>query len=149
MKRRILTLGCLGSFAALSLFGCGGGTKTVTETVKVETSTTHEGTGGAVSRVTAFCSSPEGEEVDAISAEANQALTGHDASRLVESVEEMIEIAENSPPGARCVYAQLDSAKILLGEYPELIRRISQVEQGRELTEADVERIEQEGDGEG
>ena len=149
MNREVLTLGGLAGFAALSLLGCGGGTKTVTETVKVETKTTYKGAGGGVDRVTAFCSSPEGEEVDAVSAEAGQALTRHDASRLVESVEAMIEIAENSPPGARCVYAPLDSAKILLGEYPALIRRISQVEQRRELTEADVERIEQEGNGEG
>lgn len=130
---------------ATALFGCGGGTKTVTETVEVESRTTYEGEGGGVDRVTAFCSSPEGEEVDAIGAEANQALVDHDDAQLVASIEAMIQIAEKSPPGARCVYAPLDSAKILLTEHPALIRRISQVQQSRELTEVDVDRVEQEG----
>jgi hypothetical protein len=97
----------------------------VTETVEVETRTTHEGSGGPVSQVTEFCSSPEGE-----------------------AIERMIEIAENAPPGARCVYAPLDASKIGTRD-PALIRRISQVEQEHELTLADVERVEQEGNGEG
>lgn len=121
----------------------------MTETVEVETRTTNEGSGGPISQVTEFCSSPEGEEIDAVSAEAGQALTHNDDARLVESVETMIGIAENAPPGARCVYAPFDSAKGLLTEHPDLIRRISEVEQQRELTLADVERVEQEGNGEG
>lgn len=136
-------------FGSGTLLGCGGGTKTVTETVEIETRTSHEGSGAPVSQVTEFCSSPEGEEIDAVSAEAGQALTQADDAGLVESVETMIGIAEHSPPGARCVYAPFDSAKTLLGEHPDLIRRISEVEQHRELTLADVERVEREGNGEG
>lgn len=140
-RRRVLCCAVLALAAAV--VGCGAGAKTVTETVEVESRTTYEGSGtGAVDPVTEFCASPEGEEIDALSAEANQALVHHDRAQLVESVEAMIAIAEGSPPGARCIYAPLDSAKILLGEYPELIRLISEVEQDRELTEADVERIE-------
>lgn len=145
-RRRVLC--CIFAALAAAVVGCGAGTKTVTETVEVESRTTYEGSGtGAVDPVTEFCSSSEGEEIDAISAEANRALAHHDKAQLIESVEAMIAIAEESPPGARCVYAPLDSAKILLGEYPELIRRISEVEQDRELTEADVERIEREAHG--
>ncbi len=147
-RARRCVLYCAVLALAAAVVGCGAGTKTVTETVEVESQTTYEGSGaGAVDPVTEFCSSPEGEEIDAISAEANQALAHHDKAQLVESVEAMIAIAEVSPPGARCIYAPLDSAKILLGEYPELIRRISEVEQDRELTEADVERIEREAHG--
>ena len=85
--------GCL-VVGCAALLGCGGGTKTVTETVEVETRTTHEGSGDPISQVTEFCSSPEGEEIDAVSAEAGQALTHSDDARLVESVETMIGIAE-------------------------------------------------------
>jgi len=144
----ILLIGCL-VVGCAALLGCGSGTKTVTETVEVETQTTHEGSGGPISQVTQFCSSPEGEEIDAVSAEAGQALTNHNDAGLVESVETMIRIAEHSPPGARCVYAPFDSVKILLSEHPDLIRRISEVEQQHELTLADVERVEGEGNGEG
>lgn len=121
----------------------------MTETVEVETRTTQGGAGGPISRVTQFCSSPEGEEIDAVSAEARQALTHNDDAALVESVETMIRIAEHSPPGARCVYAPFDSVKILLSEHPDLIRRVSEVEQQRQLTLADVERVEREVNGEG
>jgi hypothetical protein len=143
-----LLIGCL-VIGCAALFGCGSGTKTVTETVEVETRTTHEGSGGPISQVTQFCSSPEGEEIDAVSAEAGQALTHHNDADLVKSVEAMIRIAENSPPGARCVYAPFDSVKTLLSEHPDLIRRVSEVEQQQELTLADVERVEGEGNGEG
>ena len=144
-----VVLGCAAlALVAAAVVGCGGDTKTITETVEVESRTTVEGAGtGAADPVTEYCSSPQGEEIDALSAEANQALVHHQKARLVDSVEAMIAIAENSPPGARCIYAPLDSAKILLGEYPELIRRISEVEQSRELTEADVERVEREANG--
>lgn len=142
-----LLIGCL-VFGSGTLLGCGGGTKTVTETVEVETRTTHEGSGGPVSQVTEFCSSPEGEEIDAVSAEAGQALEAEDEAAQRAAIERMIEIAENAPPGARCVYAPLDASKIGTRD-PALIRRISQVEQEHELTLADVERVEQEGNGEG
>jgi hypothetical protein len=143
-----LLFGCL-VVSCAALLGCGSGTKTVTETVEVETRTTYEGSGGPISQVTQFCSSPEGEEIDAVSAEARQALIHHNDAGLVASIETMTSIAEHSPPGARCVYAPFDSVKILLSEHPDLIRRISEVEQQRELTLADVERVEREGNGKG
>lgn len=93
-----LLIGCL-VFGCGTLLGCGGGTKTVTETVEVETRTTHEGSGGPVSQVTEFCSSPEGEEIDAVSAEAGQALEAEDEAAQRAAIERMIEIAENAPPG--------------------------------------------------
>jgi len=144
IRGQMIALGCL--VVGCLLIGCGGDSKTVTETVEVETSTTHEsaGSGEPVDEVTKFCSSPEGEEMDALGAEAGQALEAHDDAALRRVVQEMIAIAENSPPGARCVYAPFDSVKIVLSEHPDLIRRVSQVQQDRELTEADVERIEQE-----
>ena len=149
LKARRVVLGCAAlAFVAAVVVGCGGDTKTITETVKVESRTTIEGAEiGAADSVTEYCSSPKGEEIDVLSAEANQALVNHQKARLVDSVEAMIAIAEGSPPGARCIYAPLDSVKILLGDFPELIRRISEVEQSRELTEADVERVEREADG--
>jgi hypothetical protein len=146
--RPTLLIGCL-VLGCAALLGCGSGTKTVTETVEVETRTTQGGSGGPISEVTRFCSSPEGEEIDAVSAEAGQALAKHNDAGLVESVETMIRIAEHSPPGARCVYAPFDSVKTLLSEHPDLIRRVSEVEQQRQLTLADVERVEREGNGEG
>jgi hypothetical protein len=144
-RARVIVLGSV--VVCCFLVGCGGDSKTVTETVEVETRTTSEtggGDGEPLDDVTKFCSSPEGEEIQALSAEAGQALEAEDDATLRATVAKMIAVAEDSPPGARCIYAPFDSVKGLLYQHPDLIREISKVQQERELTEADVERIESE-----
>lgn len=127
----------------MALGACGGGTKTVTERIEVESSTSSGG--DPISDITKFCSSLAADELEVVIAEMRIAFEEHDEGRVASLAEEMLEIAEKSPPGARCVYAEVDSTKLFFSRNPTMLTRISGLEQSHELTEADVERIEREG----
>ena len=146
----ILACSILALVSALS--GCGGSTKTVTETVEVSTTITEEpaAEGGTVSAVTKFCSSPEADELEVLAAEVSSAINeGNFGRGPRKAIEDMLPIAERAPRGSQCVESAFGTAKAWALNDPDLLREIQSVEQSAGQTLADVREVEREGRGNG
>ncbi|HEX3360455.1 MAG TPA: hypothetical protein VHS74_05625 [Solirubrobacterales bacterium] len=127
------------------LAGCGGGSGTVTVTERIETSVTettgHKG-GEAfeANPVSEFCSSPTWAELEVLENEIENAPP----AELLALANKIGDLAEKAPPGAYCATQSLGNAKSMLGGYENVIptlKRLQNIEQTKELTPADGERI--------
>jgi hypothetical protein len=155
MKRLVLVGAvCVVSLAVAGMVtGCGGGTRTVTQTVEVSTTVTEGSSapgGGAVSAVTKFCSSPEANELEVLDAEVSAAINEGDFGGAPQkAVEAMLPIAEDAPRGSQCVETAFGTAKAWALNNASLLKEIQAVEQAAEETLADVREVEREGNGNG